>query len=165
MKTAIGMPPSTILFLPRSHLQSQAAIRHHGRSVRYSEDLRTGEGGKLGGDSSHLRGAQEHRAHRGSFAASLLILVLLASRAGEEGVQRGRLLSEGDECEGFAGTRAALCLVAEVGIIGGVDRSQWTLATQLAVQLNDYSSIIIIMDIVGNDVTGIRVGLWCCANF
>lgn len=41
-----------------------------------------------------------------------------------------------------------------------VKPSQWTLATKLAVQLNDYSSIIIIMDSVGNDVPGIRVGLF-----
>lgn len=35
--------------------------------------------------------------------------------------------------------------------------SQWTLATRLAVELNDYSSIIMIMDNVDNDVPGIRV--------
>ena len=35
--------------------------------------------------------------------------------------------------------------------------SQWKLATKLAVELNDYSSIIIIMDNVDNDVPGIRV--------
>ena len=34
--------------------------------------------------------------------------------------------------------------------------SQWTLATRLAVELNDYSSIMI-MDNVDNDVPGIRV--------
>ena len=36
--------------------------------------------------------------------------------------------------------------------------SQWKLATNLAVELNDYSSILIIMDTVDNDVPGIRVG-------
>ena len=35
--------------------------------------------------------------------------------------------------------------------------SQWPLATRLAVELNDYSSIIMIMDNVDNDVPGIRV--------
>lgn len=164
MKTAIGTPHSTLPFA-HSHLQSQAAIRHYGCSIRHSEDLWTGEGGKLGGDPPHLRSAQKHRAHRGSFARSFVNLVLPAGRAGEEGVQRGRLLSEGDEREGLACARAALRVVAEVGIVRGIDRSQWTLATQLAVQLNDYSSIIIIMDSVGNDVPGIRVGLRSYAHF
>ena len=164
MKTAIGMPHSTPLFA-HSHLQSQAAIRHYRCSLRYSEDLWTGEGGKLGRDPPHLRSAQKHRAHRGSFARSFVSLVFPAGCAGEEGVQRGRLLPEGDECEGLACARAALRVVAEVGVVGGIDRSQWTLATQLAVQLNDYSSIIIIMDSVGNDVPGIRVGLRSHAHF
>lgn len=35
--------------------------------------------------------------------------------------------------------------------------SQWKLATKLAVELNDYSSIIAIMDNVDNDIPGIRV--------
>lgn len=39
-----------------------------------------------------------------------------------------------------------------------VTRSQWKLATKLAVELNDYSIIITIMDNVDNDIPGIRVG-------
>ena len=92
-------------------------------------------------------------------------VVLLAGRAREEGLQRGRLLSERDEREGLAGSRAALRFAAQVGMARKIDRSQWTLATKLAVQLNDYSSIIIIMDSVGNDVPGIRVGLRLCVYF
>lgn len=49
-------------------------------------------------------------------------------------------------------------LLKWVSPISAVIYSQWKLATKLAVELNDYSSIIIIMDNVDNDVPGIRVG-------
>lgn len=40
---------------------------------------------------------------------------------------------------------------------GELIHSQWKLASKLALELNDYSSILIIMDNVDNDVPGIRV--------
>lgn len=38
--------------------------------------------------------------------------------------------------------------------------NQWKLASKLALELNDYSSILIIMDNVDNDVPGIRMELF-----
>ena len=40
---------------------------------------------------------------------------------------------------------------------GELTCSQWKLASKLALELNDYSSILIIMDNDDNDVPGIRV--------
>ena len=83
--------------------------------------------------------------------------MLLTSGSLTKGIQRRRLLSECDECERVSSSRFALLIVTEVRDHFNVNSSQWKLATQLAVELNDYSSIIVIMDNVDNDVPGIRV--------
>ena len=88
--------------------------------------------------------------------------MLLASCSFTEGVQRRRLLSECDECERVSSSRFALLVVTEVRDHFVVNSSQWKLASQLAVELNDYSSIIVIMDNVDNDVPGIRVRFVFC---